>query len=160
MESRMQVLAAYHQWAQLKTIAHLKGVSEDVFQKDLGNVFPSISHTLMHMYDADKVWLSRFRGVSPASLSRGSFASLQDAEQRYIPLLDELQEAFRNLDEQDVISYHNLKGDAFQNTAYDLIQHVVSHGSYHRGNITSMLRQQGIPGPAVDYIIYIREERS
>ncbi|MEK3724277.1 DinB family protein [Paenibacillus sp. FSL H8-0034] len=37
----------------------------------------------------------------------------------------------------------------------ELVQHVVNHGTYHRGNITAMLRQLGHKGVPTDYIFYL-----
>ncbi|MEH7531611.1 DinB family protein, partial [Priestia megaterium] len=32
-----------------------------------------------------------------------------------------------------------------------------NHGTYHRGNITAMLRQLGHPGVMTDYVLYLYE---
>jgi uncharacterized damage-inducible protein DinB len=41
-----------------------------------------------------------------------------------------------------------------------MLQHVVNHGSYHRGQVTTMLRQLGAPPPKyMDLIVYYREKR-
>ncbi|WP_067934331.1 DinB family protein [Alicyclobacillus kakegawensis] len=37
----------------------------------------------------------------------------------------------------------------------DIVQHVVNHGTYHRDNITAMLRQLGYPGASTDYVFYL-----
>jgi len=39
----------------------------------------------------------------------------------------------------------------------DIVQHVVNHGTYHRGNIAAMLRQQGYAGVPTDYVFYLYE---
>ncbi|WP_308201712.1 DinB family protein [Priestia megaterium] len=39
----------------------------------------------------------------------------------------------------------------------DVVQHVVNHGTYHRGNIIAMLRQLGHPGVMTDYVLYLYE---
>ena len=37
----------------------------------------------------------------------------------------------------------------------DLIHHVVNHGTYHRGNISAMLHQQGERGIPTDYVYFL-----
>ena len=38
-----------------------------------------------------------------------------------------------------------------------MVQHVVNHGSYHRGQVTTMLRQLGAePAKGMDMIAYYR----
>ena len=40
---------------------------------------------------------------------------------------------------------------------WQMLQHVVNHGSYHRGQVTTMLRQMGAAGPkATDLIAFYR----
>jgi uncharacterized damage-inducible protein DinB len=41
----------------------------------------------------------------------------------------------------------------------ELIQQVVTHGTYHRGNISAMLRQMGYKGVTTDYIFYLMENK-
>jgi uncharacterized damage-inducible protein DinB len=39
-----------------------------------------------------------------------------------------------------------------------MLQHVVNHASYHRGQVTTMLRQLGAsPGKSTDMIAFYRE---
>jgi uncharacterized damage-inducible protein DinB len=35
-----------------------------------------------------------------------------------------------------------------------LVRHVVNHSSYHRGQVTTMLRQLGFAAPATDLVLY------
>ena len=44
--------------------------------------------------------------------------------------------------------------------AADMILHVVNHGTYHRGNITAMLRQMGYASVPTDYGIYLYINKS
>jgi uncharacterized damage-inducible protein DinB len=39
---------------------------------------------------------------------------------------------------------------------WQVVLHVVNHGSYHRGQFATMLRQAGIAPPATDLLIYYR----
>src|SRR5258706_12162933 len=43
----------------------------------------------------------------------------------------------------EMLSYKNIAGQAFTNSIRDIMQHVANHGTYHRGQIISMLRQVG-----------------
>ncbi|MEC2456617.1 DinB family protein, partial [Bacillus cereus] len=37
----------------------------------------------------------------------------------------------------------------------ELVQHVVNHGTYHRGNITAMIRQLGHSSTMMDFVLYL-----
>jgi uncharacterized damage-inducible protein DinB len=42
-----------------------------------------------------------------------------------------------------------------------MLQHVVNHGSYHRGQVTTMLRQLGAKPPqSMDMIMFYRERQN
>ena len=40
------------------------------------------------------------------------------------------------------------------------LQHVVNHGTYHRGQVVTMLRQLGAEAPTTDLIAYYRERQA
>ncbi len=37
----------------------------------------------------------------------------------------------------------------------ELVQHVVNHGTYHRGNITAMIRRLGHSSTMMDFVLYL-----
>ena len=57
----------------------------------------------------------------------------------------------------DVLSYRTLKGDPFSNPLWQLLRHVVNHSTYHRGQVTTMLRQLGAATVSMDMIVFYRE---
>jgi uncharacterized damage-inducible protein DinB len=51
-----------------------------------------------------------------------------------------------------------LSGAAGKSVFWHMAQHVVNHATYHRGQVTTLLRQLGAPPPAsMDLITYYRE---
>ena len=57
----------------------------------------------------------------------------------------------------DKIEYPNAKGVLFSNTIADIINHVINHGTYHRGQLITMMRTLGYTDlGATDYIAYCR----
>ncbi len=69
-------------------------------------------------------------------------------------LFAELSVTFRAFLEQEDLEELCSYG-AFQARCADVVQHVVNHGTYHRGNITAMLRQLGHAGAQTDYTLYL-----
>jgi len=43
---------------------------------------------------------------------------------------------------------------------WQIMQHVVNHGTYHRGQVIAMLRQLGAKGVATDLIAFYRERKA
>jgi len=56
-----------------------------------------------------------------------------------------------------VLEYRNLKGTVFHDPIGNILQHLVNHGSYHRGQITTLLRQLGATPVSTDMIGFYRQ---
>ena len=69
--------------------------------------------------------------------------------------LDSLTDA----DAVRVIEYRAMNGSPGSSQIGQMVQHVVNHGSYHRGQLTTMFRQLGAtPAKSMDLIGYFREQ--
>lgn len=56
----------------------------------------------------------------------------------------------------EIISYRNSKGQTFSNSIGDILFHIINHSTYHRGQIATAFKQQGLQPPVSDYIFYKR----
>jgi uncharacterized damage-inducible protein DinB len=56
-----------------------------------------------------------------------------------------------------VITYRAMNGSPYANPLGELLRHVVNHGTYHRGQVATLLRQLGVKPPQTDLILYYRE---
>ena len=58
-----------------------------------------------------------------------------------------------------VYEFKMLSGQSASGILWQMVQHVVNHATYHRGQVTTMLRQLGAqPGKSMDMIAYYREQ--
>ena len=56
------------------------------------------------------------------------------------------------------IEYQDLRGNDQSDVLWEMLQHVVNHSTYHRGQITTMLRQlDAAPPKSMDLIAFYRE---
>jgi uncharacterized damage-inducible protein DinB len=158
----LQTLLDYHYWARDRVLDAAATLSADQYTRDLGNSFPSVRDTLVHIFSADCIWCDRWEGVSPKGmLDPSAFpdaATLRLAwtghERRVRAVLDRLGEngVMRS------IEYRLLNGTPGSQPFWQMLQHVVNHGSYHRGQVTTMLRQLGAAPPkSLDLIAFYRE---
>ncbi len=53
-------------------------------------------------------------------------------------------------------TYRNNAGVESTMPYWQIAMHVINHGSYHRGQFATMLRQAGIVPPGTDLLIYYR----
>lgn len=155
-------LYAFNRWATARILEAVAALSDEQVRRDMGNSFPSIRDTLVHIMSAEWVWLSRWQGTSPTAMPDGWGQLGLDELVRVWGRLDEELETFvAQLVEADLdrsVTYRNLAGDPFVSPLAEMLRHVVNHSSYHRGQVTTMLRQLGAAAPSTDLILYCRLE--
>ena len=158
----LRTLLDYHYWARDRMLDALEPLTPEQFTRDLGSSFRSIRDTVAHIYSAEWVWYERWRGNAPAALlSADQFPDVATirrtwtAHERSVrTLLDELGED----GVARVIPYALFSGVASASPFWQMLQHVVNHASYHRGQVTTMLRQLGAaPAKSCDMIAFYRE---
>ncbi len=128
---------------------------------DRSTSFKTIPQTLVHIYQADQVWFSRISGyaVSLAQVNRD--ADLQGLGARWGDLLDGYvmwAEALKPDEWSSLIQYKTSQGKDFSNPLWQIVLHVVNHGTAHRAQVVSMLRQSDVLPPNLDLINYYRAE--
>ncbi|MGM7721675.1 DinB family protein [Metabacillus sp. Hm71] len=153
----------YHVWANQRIFEYLKELPQDIYRKEIQSVFSSISEVLVHIYIADTIWLNVMSGISfdKAELrvqlrEKTKGKSIEEMETMYFNLSEQFAEFFDrqgNLDQATF--YEHPHFGRLETNFFELVQHVVNHGTYHRGNITAMLRQLGYPGVMTDYVVYL-----
>lgn len=157
MKAYMLQQYSYHMWANEQVFRHVESLPAEVFLKEVQLGFSSVAEAMAHILAVDEIWFARLKGESPAGLATTSFTSVRQAAQSFRQLL---QENLDYLKEQEdfhrIVSYKSIKGEPFHNTVVEIIQQVVNHGTYHRGNITTLLRSQGYKGAVTDYVAFLR----
>jgi uncharacterized damage-inducible protein DinB len=158
----LRILFQYNQWANLRTTDACAALTSEQFTRDLGSSFGSVRDTLAHIYGAEWVWNERLHGRSPSELPLPSaFADLaavrskmQEMDQHYLDFVFKLTPQ----DLEQVIRYKNLKGDPLSNPLWQCLHQLSNHGTYHRGQIVTLLRQLGTKGVSTDLIGFYREQ--
>jgi len=158
----LQTLLDYHYWARDRMLAVVETMSQEQLTKPLGNSFSSIFDTVVHLYGADWIWRTRWHGESPTALPTSSgFADLAAVRQAWSEEERQIRAVLTRLGPADVahpFEYRAWDGRLYTQPFWQMLQHLVNHGSYHRGQVTTMLRQLGVAPPkSMDLIAFYRE---
>jgi uncharacterized damage-inducible protein DinB len=156
-----RTLFAYDAWANRRLLDACAALSSEQFTRDLGSSFRSVRDTLAHIMGAEWLWLERFRGRSLASLPSGEqFADLASLRARWTQVERELLSYVEGLSAADLersFEYRDIKGNPHSSLLWQTLQHLANHGTYHRGQVTTLLRQLGAKPIGTDLIGFYRE---
>lgn len=147
----------FNRWARDRMLTAVTKLTQEQFVLNQGNSFPSIRDTLVHIMNAERNWLERWTNSVPQ----------QTMKTRDFPTVAILLHYWDNLESQihtfvtqlDVLDRQvNLTQPmGLTLPLWQTIQHVVNHGTYHRGQVTTMLRQLGADAPITDLASYYAE---
>jgi uncharacterized damage-inducible protein DinB len=157
----MRTLYDYNAWANHRSLDAAAKLTNEQFTKAMGSSFGSVRETLAHICGAEWIWLERFQGRSPSSLPDvlecADVASLRakwaGQEARLLAFVAQLTQEDLNR----MMEYKTLKFGIYKNPLWQSMQHVVNHGTYHRGQVTTLLRQLCAQPILTDLMPYYRE---
>jgi uncharacterized damage-inducible protein DinB len=100
-----------------------------------------------HILAASTVWVARLGGTSVTAMPDVAISegNLLDLHRRWLAALDELEF-------DQVIAYRNTRGDAYERKVSDIAQHVINHGTYHRGQIRGLFGIRNQEFPDTDFL--------
>lgn len=147
-------LFAYSHWATELQLDAAARLTDEQWTRDLGSSFPSVRATLTHILGAELLWLRRWQGTSPAALpewmDNATAAGLRTV---HAEVHEERERFLATLGDGDlgrVVHFTFLSGLAGAQPLEQLMMHAANHSTYHRGQITTLLRQLGATPPPID----------
>lgn len=159
--SYIQELYAYNAWANRRVLEACSALSNDQLTQQVGGSFGSLRNTLAHIIDVEWLYLERWHGRAPASLPKAeSYADVGSLMARYGTVTRDFENGVRALSEPElirVVEFKNTKGTLYRHTLWEMLVHLVNHSTYHRGQVTVLLRAIGAKPLATDMIAYFRE---
>jgi len=161
--------ARYNRWMNDKLYALIATLSDEARRRDSGAFFKSIHGTLNHLLVTDRVWLARFEGVAvPDGFMAPGIVAL-DQE-----LYDDFEELRRERGLTDAqlsawvagLTPERLaaplifvrRGHRLETPLWGAVAHLFNHQTHHRGQLTTLLSQQGHDPGVTDLFAMLREE--
>lgn len=155
-----QVHLAYKQWQTRKLLAAVMELPLDLYEQARGSSHGGIQGTLQHIYGADYVWLKRVQGIACTRADLVIPENLAELGDAWLKLTEEWTrwaEANPNRDWNEKMTYTMFNGREYSTPLWQVVLHVVNHGTLHAGQVVAMLRQAGIAPPQTDLIFFYRE---
>ena len=160
--NNIRQLYDYNRWAGRRTLTAARRLAKDDFIRPMGNSFSSVRDTLAHILGAEWIYLERWQGRSlKALLDSSTFPTVQSLESRWETLERDQMQFIEALTPQrlcEELAYINLTGERYSYPLWQQLVHVVNHSSYHRGQVTTLLRQLGTEAVSTDFLVYFDEK--
>jgi uncharacterized damage-inducible protein DinB len=150
----------YTKWATDRLLQAVAQVPAEQLSHDFRTSDRTILGTLAHTFGADRIWLTRVRGETAAGFLTDEDRQLATLQRQWPVVLAGWREWLAALqDPAAVISYQDMKGNPYSSAAWEIVLHVVNHGTHHRGQVSGFLRTLGHAPPQLDLVRYYREGR-
>ena len=143
-------LFAYDEWANREVLASLRA-AQPVPARSL--------KLLAHILSAEKLWWERIEQqkqtlpVWPDFTLPQCEAEVAEMSVRWKEYLDKRNDA----DLARVVNYKNSKGENWRSLEDDIVQHIIMHSAYHRGQIATDMRAAGFTPAYTDFIHALRQ---
>ncbi len=153
---QIRKLFAYNRWANRRLLAVASTLPPEDLNRDLNASFGSVRSTLLHILWGEWRWLRFFQDGSftPEPVAE-DFPDVAALEAKWTALEQAQQVFAAGLTDERLTAPCVVRGHEYM--LGDLIQHVLNHSTYHRGQVVLLLRQLGKTAPATDYNLFLRE---
>ncbi|QHV95505.1 DinB family protein [Spirosoma endbachense] len=154
-------LIKYNIQSNQRVLAQLRDFPQHEFEKELGGSFPSLKLTIRHLLESDWIWLKRWQGEPLATLpTHWETNAVESIQAIWEPIQDDIDAYFSVCLPDQLersVRFTTKKGDTFALLLWQTINHVVNHGTYHRGQITNMVRMLGYQPVVTELFLFFNE---
>jgi uncharacterized damage-inducible protein DinB len=165
-----RLLLEYNAWANEQVLEKAALAGEgDYFAAADGLSFGSLHATLVHALVAEIVWLARWQGGRPPESVRDARQAERLAREE-IPTFERLRDLWAEeqakmasfaaalTDEQveAALAYEDLQGNAWSQPLWQLMTHLLNHGTQFRAEAAVRLTQLGLSPGDLDLIVWLR----
>ncbi len=155
----LRLLYGYNAWANTRILDAAAPLTAAQLGEPGIASFGSIHATLAHTMSAQWNWLERWRGHEARFLAaaadypdfvaiRTRFATIEAETQAFVASLDDDAPA-------RVVTWTNSRGKTSSRPLWQLMLHVVNHGTQHRSEIAAMLTQFGHSPGDLDFTVFL-----
>lgn len=161
----IRTLYAYNRWANRRLLQAARQLPLDAFTRDLRTSHTSVSGTLTHILLGEWRWLQVWRaqftgGMQKEEMLPEAFIDVPTIEARWAIVAHDQSAFIETLTETILatpVSFERTQGQRWRLPLVNLMQHVVNHSSYHRGQVVTLLRQLGYTPPATDFHVFLND---
>lgn len=159
-----RMLARYNAWADKVMYDAVAALPPGEAAKERTSLFKNIVHTLNHIYVIDRIWQAHLEGRDHGYTARNTpghppldelWGMQQEIDDWYIRWSDGMNDAAL----EEKVRFTLIGGNQGEMTRGEILMHVVTHSSYHRGYAGDLMFQVPTRAPQMDLPVFLREAR-
>jgi uncharacterized damage-inducible protein DinB len=159
----LATLFKYDDWANQRILAATAGLTPEQFLAKTDPSGKSVRDILVHVLGAAWIWRMRLEhGAAPTRLlDPADFPTYAGLVERWREEQAGWSAYAAGLVDDEVnrpVLYRNTKGDLFEAVMWQILLHVVNHGTQHRAEVAQILTGCGCSPGDVDMIVFVREQ--
>jgi uncharacterized damage-inducible protein DinB len=151
-------LYSFNEWANARVLDTLRALPEADYAREQGGGWPSLRATFVHLAVATDAWAERFSGRDATRLpTADDLPGLEDAARVLLAAQEKHARLLPTFDAARLagpFAWKNLKGETKTAPFWVVVRHVVNHQTYHRGQISSMVRRLGHAPKSTDMVVW------
>jgi uncharacterized damage-inducible protein DinB len=160
----VRALYEYNEWANNHMLDATAGLTEEEFSRNQGASFESVEGNLAHIVGAQIIWFQRWNGgANPKPvLEFQKLHGLPEIRETFDRSHAELRSFLASLTDdrlERVLAYRDSAGNPYERVMWQLMSHVVNHGTHHRAETAMAMGPLGQPMRELDYT-YFELERA
>lgn len=159
----VEVLFNYSAWANQRILDATARLTSEQFLAQTDPNGNSVRDILVHMLGAAWIWRMRLQhGAAPTRLlDPADFPTYNALVERWHEEQAGWNGYVGGLVDDEVnrpVLYRNTKGELFEAVMWQILLHVVNHGTQHRAEVAQILTGYGCSPGDVDMIVFVRQQ--
>jgi uncharacterized damage-inducible protein DinB len=149
----------YNAWASQRLLEAAAQLAPEELTRDFHTSDKSVLGTLLHVFASERVWFSRLQGPVRTTFLDPGEDSLARLREAWPPVHQDWKNWAATLTDQQALgelSYRDMRGNPYSQPLWQVVLHVVNHGTHHRGAVSGFIRAMGHTPPPLDLIAYYR----
>ena len=164
MKELLLQLARHNAWANQRLMKALAVLPDERLDRDMASSHPSLRATVLHIWNAESSWYQRLHLASPvvpaAEVFRGG---TEELARLFVKQSDDLAAFVATASPARLahtVEYNSRALGVCKTPVEQILLQSFTHSAYHRGQLVTMLRQQGATRiPSTDFIEYTSKKK-
>jgi uncharacterized damage-inducible protein DinB len=167
-KDEIELLYEYDRWANNRSLQAAATLNAQEFTRDLGGSFRSVRDALLHIVESERGWLTCWKEPGPgpsfiidfwerhtARFNPGAFPNLAAVRSKWEEVEREQIEFVNGVTDESLRRMLPIRDT--QVSVAHLLQHLANHSTYHRGQVSLMMRQLNAEPLPTDFAMFLME---